>query len=200
MAVNGIPLRISYFEAKADAASVRDFYVTELERRDLVTTVQPGVDHGWTVAALGEDGRTEIVIAIMERGHNRSLVFPSIIPLGARAEDVDLTKELALTDSSLGLLRVSSAERQGESILTYQEPNEAAAHAAARIRDEMGKRGWTLARFSQPGPGERSWIVEVHQDGRRVRSTVSDWGGASAGSAITVEIGGVREGENHVAP
>jgi len=202
LAVNGIPLRISYFEAPADAASVRDFYVDALERRDLVTRTRLGVENGWTVSALSEDGLSEIVVAIMGRGHNRSLVFPSIIPLGVRADDQDVSKETVLTPTSIGLLRVSAADRPGESVYTYQEPNEPAYNAAIRIRDELGRRGWSLARFSPPEPGSstKSWILEVQRDGRRVRHTLTDWSGASPGSAITVELSGVKEGENHATP
>ena len=191
LAVNGLPVRVSYFEAKARPEEVRDFYVRELEGRGLEVSVKYGVAHGWDVTALSEDGRSEIAIAIMESGKKKVLVFPSIVPLDARPDSVEsMTDLLPLSSKAVGVMVVTAKDKAGEAVVTYQEPLETTPKTAGYIRDEMGRRGWSLKSFEQ-GP-ESTILVEVQKGGRTLHFTVVPWMGRADGSAITVQFSGTN--------
>lgn len=189
MAVNGVPLRMSYFEAKVDAETLRQHYADALEARGLEVHVMPGVGGGWNVTAISEDGRSEIVVAILGQGPKMSLVFPSIVPLGATASDAqELLDDLPLSPAATGALTVTSSDRPGEAIITYHEPNEPAGATATFIRDDMGRRGWELREFSRPGDKRPQWIVEGRHAGRQGRFGIMPWPKSDTGATITVEL------------
>ncbi|HEY3449155.1 MAG TPA: hypothetical protein VGK67_22550 [Myxococcales bacterium] len=194
LAVNGLPLRVSYFEAKATPEDVRDFYVRELEGRGLEVGVKYGVAHGFDVTALSEDGRAEIAVAIMLSGtKGKVLVFPSIIPLDARPDSVEgLTGELPLPKTVVGLMVVTAKDKQGEAVATYQVPLESPQATAANVRDEMGRRGWSLKQFEKAPDG--GTVIEVSKETRRIHFTVLPWPVRQQGAGVTAVFSGFAQG------
>jgi hypothetical protein len=189
MAVNGVEMRISYYEARADADQVRDFYVGEFEHRGLTPRVSPGVGKGWTVSALTEDATAEAVVAILQTGRARSLVLPSIVPLdSAQAEPRVAPGDLPKSDQAAGVLETTSGDRPGEAVVTWQEPMAPARESAELIRDKMVGRGWQLAEFATPVGGMKSFVVEVRRAGELVRFTVSPWPRSTIGAAVTAHF------------
>ncbi len=192
LAVNGVPVRISYYQAKSTVEEVRDFYLQAFEARGLVPIAEPGVQQGWTVTALAEDGRSEIVVPILSQGRGRALVFPSIVPLGSRPSPeatAAFTRDLPLGPGAMGLMVVSAKDKPGEAIVTYQEPTEAALAVAGRIRDELGRAGWTLERFEQARPdGIVRHVVEATRGGARRQFAITPWPGQAVGAAVAVQV------------
>jgi hypothetical protein len=191
MAVNGVPLRMTYFEVRVDPDQLRRHYVEALEARGLVVHVTPGAGGGWTVTALSEDGRSEIVVAIMGQGAKRSLVFPSIVPLlgsPSSSESQKLLDDLPLSPAAMGALTVTSSDRPGEAVITYQEPSQLAGATATFIRDEMGRRGWRLAEFVGPGPKHPGWTIDGGHAGQYARFQVMPWPASDVGATVAVQL------------
>ncbi|MGC4116616.1 MAG: hypothetical protein QM765_19005 [Myxococcales bacterium] len=190
LAVNGMPVRVSYFEAKATPEDVRDFYVRELEARGLEVGVKFGAAQGFDVSALSEDGRSEIAIAIMRSGSKgKVLVFPSIIPLDTQPDSVEsLTAELPLPKNVVGLMVVTAKDKEGEAVATYQVPLEGPLATAANIRDELGRRGWTLQKFEKAQDG--GTVVEVSKGAKKIHFTVLPWPVKQEGAGVTAVFSG----------
>lgn len=192
MAVNGVPVRISYFQARSSVEEVRDFYVKALEDRGLVPTVDRGAQEGWTVTALAEDGRSQIVVAILSQSRGRALVFPSIVPLDAKPgpeATAAFTRGLPFGPGAAGVMVVSAKDKPGEAIVTYQEPQQSALAVAGRIRDELGKTGWTLEKFDRgQEDGIVRHVVEATRGAARRVFAVTPWPGQAVGAAVTVQV------------
>lgn len=189
IAVNGVPMRITHFEVKANPERVRDFYVDELERRGLFPSVLPGAGRGWTVSALSEDASSQIVVSILEDGRDRARVLPSIVSLGSVApEKSPFEAELPKSENAAGVMETTSRDRPGEATLTYQEPSVPAPATAAHIRAEMVKRGWHLSEnAANPGPSG-SEVIETTRDRMRARFTVTPWTRSSTGAVVTAHF------------
>ena len=192
MSLNGVPVRISYFVAKTNVEEVRDFYLQALEERGLTAWAEPGIEDGWTVTALVEDGRSEIVIAILGHSGGQVLVFPSIVPIDSKPSPeaaAAFARDLPLGPSAMGMMVVSAKDKPRDAVVTYQEPQEPALAVAGRIRDELGRAGWSLHRFdTTKQEGFVGHVVDATKGEVRKQFTVTPWPGQAVGAAVAVVI------------
>jgi len=188
MALNGVALRVSYFEAKASPDRIRDFYVTELEHRGLLPQARPGAGRGWTVTALTEDASAQVVVAILERGRAGSWVFPSIVPLDADPAPTDVKSRLPASEHAAAILETTSADAPRESVVTYQEPRQSAVDCASHIRSEMARRGFEVSVVETTAGELLSQVIEATHDSQHARFTVTGWPRAKVGAAVTVHL------------
>ncbi len=189
MAVNGVPIRLSYLQAKVDSETLREHYLRALIQRGLAPHASPGMGGGWTVTAMTEDGRAEIVIAILGKGPRESLVFPAMVPFGTSADaGRGVLDDLPLSPAATAAWTVTSNDKPGEAVVTYQEPDRPAGATAAFIRDELGRRGFELVEFRAPAGGRAEWTVEGRRGARRARLGVAAWPRAELGATVTAQV------------
>jgi len=189
MAVNGVEMRISYYEARAEPEQLRDFYVEKFMEAGYLPQVTEGVSRGWSVSAPAADGRAQALVAILRTGPNRSLVLPSIVPLNPVPTARQLGREeLPTSESAVGIMQTSSRDRPGDFVVTWQEPLQSAREAAGAIRDRMVASGWTLAEFAQPPLKHQGHLLELTQAGRKASLTVAAWPGSQVGAAVTAHF------------
>jgi hypothetical protein len=191
LTVNGLPLRISHFTMRASPEAIRSFYERELGRRDLEVRSASDGHGGYVVSALEPASASQIVVAIVAR-KKRVDVFPSIIPIaGAPGAPAIADDELPFSERAVGVMRVGDGA-SGSGVVTWQEPALAAEATVARIRDEMGRRGWDLVSEPHKTSGSAT-ALELRRGQRTARFTVSGYRSEPTGAAVAAQYLGADE-------
>jgi hypothetical protein len=148
LTVNGLPMRLSHFSTNDTPAQVRDFYLDAFARMGSKTTIQKTKDGGFAVTAMVNGGDGEAVVVIAPHGHSTE-VFPSVFPMSADTAEAQVAdSDVPYSANAVGLLKLGDkADGQGEAV-NWQEPLLRLAEGAAFIRDEVGRRGWTVTDFN----------------------------------------------------
>ncbi len=191
LGVNGVPVRVSHFETKDSPERVRDFYLQELARKRLLPQVQ-GSANSYVVSALAESGRSQIVVAIQSQKSGHTFVFPSLIPVDGPVEpqpaSAGLAQELAMSPEAVGVMVVTAKDAGGARVITYHEPALSMAAATRHIRDELKRRGWSVAEYAEQVGDTGSGVVEATSGGTRARYTVSAMPAIRAGSTVVAHL------------
>jgi hypothetical protein len=188
LTINGMPIRISHFFTTDPAEKVRDFFFQELARRGLEPHQSRSGKGGYAVWALDSAAVSQILVAIVP-GKRKVDVFPSMVPIDAAPITGSISdEELPASENAVGMMKVEE-RAAGAGVVTYQEPLLKLEQITERIRQEMGKRGWTLGSgHDGASSGASSTSIELQRGPRRASFTVTAYSSEPVGAAVTVHF------------
>lgn len=182
--INDVALKVSHFTTDDRPETVRDFYMRELERRNLNPSVSPGAANGYTVSAMLEGGEAQFTVAIFPGKPTQ--VFPSIMPLGGEVATSprQFPVELPMSENAVGLTRIEDRAGMPGSFFSYHEPLASQQAVAGNIRDSLGRQGWILEQFTPGKTADVATVIELTRGEHRLQVTVSAMKGGSGASVF----------------
>lgn len=185
--VNGIRTRVSYFYTDDAPEKVVDFYSRKLTKAGLSPRVTRRTATEANVYALNQDQSGQISVTVVADGA-RTIVFPSIIPLSGRIISGSVVKsrtDIPFSPDAVGIMDVSSENESG-AFLSYVEPRMDVLTALGHIRDDMGRRNWSIEEYRQNVDGSgRVAFVQVRKGGEHMAFNISKVTG-NEGVTVTV--------------
>lgn len=155
LAVNGAPIKLSYFQTKDSVDKVAGYYAEKFRRRGLKPQVQRLEDGGASVYALSRDGDRQLTVTVSTKDGLRT-VFPGVIPVSGRILNGNAMKrdaDVPFSPNAIGITDVTSGRENG-SVMQYVEPYFDLNAGTGHIRDTLGRKGWNLDDFKLDATGD----------------------------------------------
>lgn len=192
--VNGVRTRISYFYTGDSPDKVIDFYVKKLTKSGLSPKVARRSATETNVYALNALQSNQISVTVVADG-GRTVVFPSIIPMSGKilsGAGVKSDRNIPFSPHAVGIMNVSSGNETG-GFVTYLEPKMDVISALGYIRDDFGRRNWSIQDYRQnvDGNGNVAYI-QVKKGAAHMAFNISKVAGHSG---VTITVNTIRSGD-----